>query len=113
MCTGLDQWVTLAENNGIWCRRSWRRAPPMVMQYVLRGECGMSSWEKWVNRPQTLWLPRRLFPVHVWALDLLFSREPRFSAGPGARMTVDGLKQTAKRAFPEYEATRVYERKNP
>jgi uncharacterized iron-regulated membrane protein len=96
----------------------------------------MSSWEKWVNRPQSLCLRRALFQVHLWTgigiglyvllmsvsgsvlvyrreLSLAFSREPRISAGPGARMSVDELKQTAKRAYPEYEATRVYEPKNP
>jgi uncharacterized iron-regulated membrane protein len=96
----------------------------------------MSSWEKWVNRPQGLWLRRALFQVHLWTgigiglyvllmsvsgsvlvyrreLSLAFSREPRIAAGPGARMTIDELKQTAKRAYPEYEATRVYEPKNP
>src|SRR6266478_5184109 len=136
MYTGLDQWVTLAENNGIWFRRSWRRAPPMVMQYVLRGECEMSSWEKWMNRPQSLWLRKALFQVHLWTgigiglyvllmsvsgsalvyrreLARTFSREPRITAGPGTRMTIAELKQTAKRAYPEYEPTRVYERKNP
>jgi uncharacterized iron-regulated membrane protein len=96
----------------------------------------MSSWEKWVNRPQSLWLRKALFQVHLWTgigiglyvllmsvsgaalvfrreLAQAFSREPRIAAGPGARMTVDELKQAAKRAYPEYEATRVYERKNP
>jgi uncharacterized iron-regulated membrane protein len=96
----------------------------------------MSSWEKWLNRPQSLWLRKTLFQVHLWTgigigLYVLlmsisgtvlvyrrqfakaFSQEPRVAAGPGARMTVDELKQAAKRAYPEYEATRVYERKNP
>jgi uncharacterized iron-regulated membrane protein len=96
----------------------------------------MSSWEKWVNRPQSLWLRRALFQIHLWTgigiglyvlmmsvsgtvliyrreLAKTFSREPRIAAGPGARMTVDELKQAAKRAHPEYEAVRVYERKIP
>jgi uncharacterized iron-regulated membrane protein len=96
----------------------------------------MSSWEKWVNRPQGLWLRRALFQVHLWTgigiglyvlmmsvsgtvliyrreLAKTFSREPRIAVGPGARMTVDELKQAAKRAHPEYDAVRVYERKNP
>src|SRR5260370_11072122 len=51
--------------------------------------------------------------VYRRELSLMFSREPRIAAGAGARMSVYELKQTAKRAFPEYEATRVYERKNP
>src|SRR6202521_2728807 len=42
-----------------------------------------------------------------------FSREPRIAAGPGARMSIDKLKQAAKRAYPEYEPARVYEPKKP
>jgi len=42
-----------------------------------------------------------------------FSHEQRIAPGPGAPMTVDELKQVAKRYYPEYEVTRVYERKNP
>ena len=96
----------------------------------------MSSWEKWLNRPQTLWLRRALFQVHLWTgigiglyvllmslsgtvliyrrqLAKTFSHEQRIAVGPGARMTVDELKLVARRAYPAYEATRVYERKNP
>jgi uncharacterized iron-regulated membrane protein len=96
----------------------------------------MSSCEKWLNRPQTVWLRRALFQIHLWAgigvglyvllmsvsgtiliyrrqLAKTFSHEQRIAPGPGVRMTVDELKQVAKRDYPEYEATRVYERKNP
>src|SRR6202140_1950530 len=94
----------------------------------------MSSWERWINRPQSLWLRRALFQVHLWTgigiglyvllmsvsgsvliyrreLAKAFSREPRIAAGPGARMSTDELKQAAKRNYPEYEPTRVYEPK--
>jgi uncharacterized iron-regulated membrane protein len=96
----------------------------------------MSSWEKLLNRPQSLWLRKALFQVHLWTgigiglyvllmsvsgavlvyrreLAKAFSHEPRIIVGPGPRMSVDELKQAAKRAYPEYEATRVYERKKP
>jgi uncharacterized iron-regulated membrane protein len=96
----------------------------------------MSSWEKWLNRPQTVWLRRALFQIHLWTgiglglyvllmsvsgtaliyrrqLAKTFSQEQRIAPGPGVRMTVDELKQVAKRDYPEYEATRVYERKTP
>src|SRR5712692_7685484 len=95
----------------------------------------MSSWEKWVNRPQRLWLRKALFQVHLWTgigiglyvlvmsvsgsvlvyrreLTRTFSLQPRIAAGPGPRLTVDELKQAAKRAYPEYGATRVYEPKS-
>src|SRR6202158_6435630 len=96
----------------------------------------MSSGERWLNRPQSLWLRKALFQVHLWTgigiglyvllmsvsgtvliyrreLAKAFSGEPRIAAGPGARMSADELKQVAKRAYPEYEPTRVYERKKP
>src|SRR5216684_4528102 len=96
----------------------------------------MSSWEKWLSRPQSLWLRKALFQVHLWTgigiglyvllmsvsgsalvyrrqLAKAFSQEPRIAAGPGARMTVDELKQAAKREYPGYESIRVYERKSP
>src|SRR5260370_40311197 len=96
----------------------------------------MSSWEKWLSRPQGLWLRRALFQVHLWTgigiglyvllmsvsgsvlvyrreLARTFSREPPIAAGPGTRMTVAELKQTARRAYPEYEAIRDYEPKKP
>src|ERR1700676_3878464 len=96
----------------------------------------MSSWEKWLNRPQSLWLRKALFEVHLWTgigiglyvllmsvsgsvlvyrreLAKTFSREPRIAAGPGPRMSIDELKQAAKRNYPEYEPTRVYESKTP
>jgi uncharacterized iron-regulated membrane protein len=95
----------------------------------------MSSWEKWLNRPQSLWLRKALFQVHLWTgigvglyvllmsvsgsvliyrreLAKTFSREPRIAVGPGARMSIDELKQAAKRAYPEYGPTRVYEPKS-
>ena len=96
----------------------------------------MSAWEKWKRRPQIVWLRKALFQVHLWTgiglglyillmsvtgsalifrrdLTRSLAREPRVAVGPGARMTEDELKQVAKRAYPEYEATRVSLRKNP
>jgi len=96
----------------------------------------MSAWEKWKKRPQIVWPRKALFQVHLWTgiglglYILLMSvtgsalvfrremvrslaREPRVSAGPGARMSEDELGQVARRAYPDYEVTRVSLRKNP
>src|SRR5258708_27938986 len=96
----------------------------------------MSSWEKWLNRPQTIWLRRALVQVHLWTgiglglyvllmsvsgtvliyrrqLAKTFSHEQRITPGPGATMSADELKHVARRDYPDYEVTRVYERKNP
>ena len=84
----------------------------------------MSSWEKWLTRPQTLWLRRALFQVHLWTgigvglyvllmsvsgtvliyrrqLAKELSHETHIAAGPGARMTLDELKQVAREDYPE------------
>jgi uncharacterized iron-regulated membrane protein len=96
----------------------------------------MSAWEKWKRRPQKVWLRKALFQVHLWTgiglglYVLLMSvtgsalvfrremvkslaREPSVVPAQGARMTEDDLKRVAKRAYPDYEVTRVWQRKNP
>lgn len=96
----------------------------------------MNIWEKWKRRPQTLWLRKALFQVHLWTgigvglyvllmsatgsalvfrreLTRSLAREPRVAAGPGARMSEDELRRAAARAHPGYEVTRVSLRKNP
>jgi len=96
----------------------------------------MSTWEKWKRRPQNVWLRKALFQVHLWTgiglglyvllmsvtgsalifrreLARTLSRETRVAAGPGARLSEDELKLAAKRAYPDYEVTRVWLRKNP
>lgn len=96
----------------------------------------MNAWEKWKRRPQTVWLRRALFQVHLWTgiglglyivlmsvtgsalvfrreLTRSLAREPRVAVGSGTRMTEDELRQAALRAYPGYEATRVSLRKNP
>jgi uncharacterized iron-regulated membrane protein len=96
----------------------------------------MSVWQKWKQRPQTLWLRKAFFQVHLWTgiglgfyvllmsvsgSAVVFRREllrtlalePRVAVGPAARMDEDALKQIAKRAYPDYEVTLVSLRKNP
>jgi uncharacterized iron-regulated membrane protein len=96
----------------------------------------MSAWEQWKTRPQSVWLRRALFQIHLWTgiglglyvvlmsvtgsalvfrreLTRTLSREPRVGVGPGPRMTEDELKQAARRAYPDYQVTRVSLRKNP
>lgn len=96
----------------------------------------MSAWQKWKKRPQTLWLRKALFQVHLWTgiglglyvlimsvsgSAVVFRRElmrslalePRIAVGPSGRMDEGTLKQIASRAYPEYEVTRVSLRKNP
>jgi len=87
-------------------------------------------------RPQNLWFRKALFQVHLWSgiglglyillmsvtgsglvfrreLTRSLAREPRVAAGSGARMNEDELKQAAMRAYPDYQVSRVFLRKNP
>jgi uncharacterized iron-regulated membrane protein len=96
----------------------------------------MNAREKWKRRPQTAWLCKALFQVHLWTgiglglyvllmsvtgsalvfrreLTRSLAREPRVAVGPGARMSEDELRQVAERTYPGYEVTRVSVRKNP
>jgi uncharacterized iron-regulated membrane protein len=96
----------------------------------------MNTWDKWKKRPQIIWLRKALFQMHLWTgiglglyvllmsvtgsavvfrreLTRSLAREPRVAAGPGARMSEGELKQIARRAYPDYEVTRVSLRKNP
>src|SRR5579864_3070488 len=96
----------------------------------------MSAWEKWKRRPQGVRLRKALFQVHLWTgigiglyvlvmsvtgsaivfrreLTRALAREPRVTAGPGARMNEEELRQAAGRAYPGYQVTRVSLRKDP
>jgi len=93
----------------------------------------MSVWTKWMRQPQTVWLRRALFQVHLWIglalglylvmlsltgsalvyrneLDAMFrTPRPAFDA-KATRLTSDELKARAERAYPGYTVTRVGER---
>ena len=96
----------------------------------------MNAWEKWKKRPQTVWLRKALFQIHLWTgiglgiyillmsvsgsaivfrreLTRALAREPSVKAGSAPRLEENELRYAAARAFPGYEATRVFFRKNP
>ena len=96
----------------------------------------MSSAERWLRHPQSIWLRKALFQVHLWAglilalyvlvmsltgtvliyrreLARAFSAEPKILAVAGHRMTTEELKRAAERAHPGYQVTRAFESKNP
>src|SRR6516164_10313752 len=83
------------------------------------------SWQRWVSQPQTLWLRKAIFQVHMWSgigLGLyvlvvsvtgsivVYSNELYFAATrppvvltpSGPRLTEDELKAAASRAYPGY-----------
>jgi uncharacterized iron-regulated membrane protein len=92
----------------------------------------MTSWRRWVKRPQTLWLRKALFQVHLWvglgiglyvvAISVsgsaivyrreLTRRTSRMSVivpDSGRKMSVEALAQQAQRAYPTYEVDNIRE----
>ena len=93
----------------------------------------MGVWTNWVRRPQTVWLRRAMFQIHLWTglalglylvmlsltgsalvyrneLDRYFATpRPTFDA-KATRLTSDQLKGMAQRVYPGYAVTRVGDR---
>ena len=90
----------------------------------------MTLWQQWVSRPQTVWLRKALFQVHLWCgigvglyilvvsttgSIVVYSNELYRAATPtpitviksGPRLTDDELMAAAARAYPGYSATSV------
>jgi uncharacterized iron-regulated membrane protein len=96
----------------------------------------LSVWQRWMQRPQKIWLRRALFQVHLWsgiALGLYIflmsvtggvlvyrnelyratEREPIVSKGSGPRLTDDQLAETAGRLYPGYRVGNIGRARNP
>lgn len=118
-----------AGKNVIDFRRTWCETFPPH-------DGNMNAWNTWKRRPQSVRLRKALFQVHLWTgiglglyvllmsvtgsalifrreLTRSLAREPRVTAGAGARMSEEELKQAAKLAYPGYEVTRVSLPNNP
>ena len=90
-------------------------------------------WKQWVRQPQTLWVRRALFQVHLWTglaiglyivvlsvtgsalvyrneLDRYFAtRRPVYDA-KATRLTSDQMRAAAEKAYPGWTITRVGDR---
>jgi uncharacterized iron-regulated membrane protein len=96
----------------------------------------MTIRERWLRRPQSLWLRKAIFQIHLWtgiALGLyvvlisvsgsaiVFRNElynslfppPKIVAISGPRLSKDALKKAVKRAWPKYSVSYVWEAKRP
>jgi uncharacterized iron-regulated membrane protein len=96
----------------------------------------MNSRERWLRRPKSLWLRKALFQVHLWtgiALGLyvfvisvsgsalVFRNELYNSLWPGPktvvisgpRLTRDQLRAAARRAYPRYSVSWIWDAKQP
>ena len=90
----------------------------------------MLAWDRWLRAPQTLWVRRALFQIHLWTglgfglylvmicltgsvlvyrneLYRAFSPEPVIVVGSGESLTPDALTDAARRVYPEHDVTNV------
>src|SRR6185295_13424806 len=97
----------------------------------------MSSWQQWVRQPQSVWLRKALFQIHLWSgigigvyvllisisgsvivfrneLYNFFTAKPVIVEASGARMTEDELRARAEQAYPGFGVAQYFEKKtNP
>ncbi len=96
----------------------------------------MTYWQRWVSRPQTTWLRKAIFQIHLWSGIVLglyvamisatgsvlvytneiyraATRDPIIATGTGPTLTDDQLKASAMRAYPGYTILRINRARNP
>jgi uncharacterized iron-regulated membrane protein len=96
----------------------------------------MSAWQRWVHRPQTLWVRRALFQVHLWIgigiglyvvlisvsgsaivyrpqLARILARPPKVVAISGTALSQPELTQRAQMAYPGYEVDNISTSRRP
>ena len=90
----------------------------------------MTRWQQWISRPQTLWLRKAIFQIHLWCgigvglyilvvsttgSIVVYSNELYRAATPkpvtvvqtGPRLTYEELKAAAIRTWPGYGVTSI------
>jgi uncharacterized iron-regulated membrane protein len=93
-------------------------------------------WQRWIQQPQSLWLRRALFQVHLWSgigiglyvlmisltgsvlvyaneLYVAATPKPIISSGSGPRLTDAQLTDAAVRAYPGYQVVNLARARNP
>ena len=93
-------------------------------------------WQQWLRRPQSVWLRKALFQIHLWTgiglglyvvlisvsgSAIVFRNEifkalgdsPRRVPVQGPRLTQDQLRDIAHRDYPGYAITFLFESKRP
>ncbi len=96
----------------------------------------LTLWQRWLRRPQGVWLRRALFQIHLWTgigtglyvllisitgSAIVFRNEIYQKAGAGARtvqvrgtkLSPDDLKKIIRRQYPENSLSFVFEGKQP
>ncbi len=96
----------------------------------------MTYWQRWIHQPQSTWLRKATFQLHLWSgigiglyvllvsltgsvlvyrneLYRAATRDPIIVTESGARLTDDQLKQSATRAYPGSKVLAIYRARNP
>jgi uncharacterized iron-regulated membrane protein len=96
----------------------------------------MTYWQRWVRQPQTVWLRKAIFQVHMWSgigigvyvflvsvtgsilvfrneLYVAATREPIIVAATGPRLSEEALGHAAMRAHPGYTVDRISRMRDP
>src|ERR1041385_2363514 len=96
----------------------------------------MTYWQRWFRQPQTVWLRKAMFQLHLWSglglgLYVLFvsvtgsvlvyrnelyrvaTRDPVTVAISGPRLTDDELKAVARRAYPGFSVLSMSQERKP
>src|SRR4249919_1808378 len=95
----------------------------------------MTFWQRWIRQPQTTWLRKAIFQVHLWSgmgvglyvllvsvtgsvlvwrneLAAAATRDPIILTGSGSRLTDEQLKEVVTRAYPGYSVI-IHRAPNP
>src|ERR1700685_3867274 len=109
-------------------------APTRNLWRMARND-SLNAWQRWVQQPQSLWLRRALFQVHLWSgigiglyvlmisvtgsvlvynneLYVAATPKPIISTSSGPRLTDDQLIEAAARAYPGYKVVRITRARN-
>src|SRR5215813_7369510 len=85
----------------------------------------MTYWQRWISHPQSVWLRKAIFQIHLWSgigvglyvlmisvtgsilvyrneLYVAATRDPIIVANSGPRLTDAELQSAAARAYPGY-----------
>jgi uncharacterized iron-regulated membrane protein len=96
----------------------------------------MTAWQRWVNRPQSLWIRKAFFQVHLWVgvgiglyvlaisvsgSAIVYRNRIIRNSSPnvvvvapyGPRLSVDELTQYAQLAYPTYIVDNIRESQSP
>ena len=95
-----------------------------------------TPWQRWVQRPQSLWIRKAFFQVHLWTglgiglyvaaisisgsalvyrreLTREFARKTAIVGERGQRMSAEELTERAQRAYPTYQVDNIREGQTP